>query len=135
MAVLINSLLVAEMYSYFRNGSSSLPQAILIEIEVTVVMTCRNLSAVHHVQGTAAVLLYALHEVTAVLAAAHVHIFNNLVIMTFSSISSATSWPSSLSAKQAGAAPAIVIFTLTSYIAAQALRMRLASVTMYSSIR
>ena len=46
-------------------------------------MTCRNLSAVHHVQGTAAVLLYALHEVTAVLAAAHVHIFNNLVIMTF----------------------------------------------------
>lgn len=109
MAVLINYLLVAEMYSDFRNGSSSLPQAILIEIEVTVVMTCGDFGTVHHIQSTAAVLLYALHEVTAVLAAAHVHIFNNLVIMTFSSISSATSWPSSLSAKQAGAAPAMVI--------------------------
>ena len=83
MAVLINYLLVAEMYSDFRNGSSSLPQAILIEIEVTVVMTCGDFGTVHHIQSTAAVLLYALHEVTAVLAAAHVHIFNNLVIMTF----------------------------------------------------
>ena len=81
--ICLNYLLIAEMHSNFRNCCCSLPQAVLIEIEMTVMMTCGNLGAIHHIQRTTAMLLHALHEVTAVLAAAHVYIFHYLVIVAF----------------------------------------------------
>ena len=46
-------------------------------------MTCSNLRTIHHIQCATATLLHALHKVAAVLAAAHVDIFQHFIIMAF----------------------------------------------------